>query len=435
MTRQEFAELLGLPPDATSGDLVRARTARIGELQAELAQDGLSKPIKIKLTLELAELESGSTHQLVGQLEVLARAESFVADINAELAKPKEQWTRGVIELLCKKLEALLPTVPDESSRLAFEKCLVGVREKIAVATRPPPSTLPPTVRSIDKGPKPVAPAVAPPRAAVGKKPATGSQLEMIPKTAEGTLHRASPPIHLVARPRFVLGRQRTKVDFVSWFLPETPANQQKTDTISRVNTTLLLKGTQIWVHDGEALEGGAKKPSVSTIIDGVALTTEPRQLNFTKERDIRLGQAGYQLKALHLPPAYPAGPPGAMAASTDTASAQATVVLPQRPQGCLRFQSVSCKEVVVEAVWLFSEASLGSGPNCAVVLAAAGLPPVALRVFCWQGGFWLEVPRELTGLPAELDGQPLQPGTACALQTAHQLRLGSLQYELKVVP
>jgi predicted component of type VI protein secretion system len=59
----------------------------------------------------------------------------------------------------------------------------------------------------------------------------------------------------------------------------------------------------------------------------------------------------------------------------------------------------------------------------------------VALRVHHWQGGFWLEVPREAAGLQVELDGRPLGPGTSSALQAAHQLRLGSLQFEVKVAP
>ncbi len=432
MTRQELCALLELSPDVAAGALLKARAARIEEKRSDLAQDNLGKPIKIKLTLELAELESAGVSKLVTQLELIARAESLATDIDAELAKPKEQWTRSVIELLCKKLGALLPTLPEEALRFSFEKRLAEVAEKIIVAPRPSSSATPATVRNPARV---LAPSTDVPSPASGVRPGAGGLLQLVPKVADGTLHRTGSPIHFVARPRFVLGRQRSKSDFVTWFLPESPANQQKTDTISRANTTFFLKGNQIWVHDGEALGDGSKKPSVGTIIDGVALTIEPRQLNFAKERHLRLGQAGYELKALHLPAIFPGGPPGAVSVSHDTSSAQATMVLPQRALGCLRLQAVSCREVVAETVWLFSEAALGSGANCAVVLASAGLPTVALRVHFWQGGFWLEIPREAAGLPAELDGRSLQPGVACALQAAHQFRLGALHYELKVSP
>jgi len=254
--------------------------------------------------------------------------------------------------------------------------------------------------------------------------------LQLVPVRIEGTLRQPAPPIHLVARPRFVLGRRRASVDFATVFLPENEANRQKNETISRVNTTFFLKGNQIWVQDGEVLAEGKVKPSTNgTIIDGQSITAAIA-LNFAKERRLKLGQFGYELAVLQLPAVSPDGPLAVPAAIT--ISTQPTQMVPQRPLGCLRFLPVTCREVVVTAVWLLSEATLGSAPQCAVRLEQPGLPPVAVRFHHWQDGFWLEVPAGGASAVA-LDEHRLAAGEVLPLQPAHIIRLGNLNYELRI--
>lgn len=256
--------------------------------------------------------------------------------------------------------------------------------------------------------------------------------LEMTPRALEGTLRQAGVPLRFVARPRFVLGRQRSKTDFTTWFLPSSPENQQKTDSISRVNTTFFLKGTQIWVQDGELTEDAKSRPSAGTVIDGQALGSGPVQLHFAKERRLRVGQAAYELGIVHLPATEPVGPGLAAADPGDTESSRATVRLPSRPTGCLRFKAVSSREVPVMATWIFSEASIGADGTNAIVLEGLALPPVALRVFFAHGGFWLAVP---TGSPCavQLDEKAVTAGRFFALGVTHTLKLGPLVFDLKV--
>jgi len=182
--------------------------------------------------------------------------------------------------------------------------------------------------------------------------------LQLLPRPAEGSATPPSPPIHFIARPRFVLGRRLASVDFVAVFFPESPENRQKTEMISRINTTLFLKGNQILLLDGEIVEEGKFKASTNgTILDGQTVTA-PVQVNFTKERRIRLGQSGFELAVLQLPAVAPGGP---LTPPTATLSTQPTLILSQRPLGCLRFRPVSCRDVRVAAVWIFSEAVVGS--------------------------------------------------------------------------
>jgi len=278
----------------------------------------------------------------------------------------------------------------------------------------------------------PVAPLIASsvPAPSKASKAAPGTDLRLVPKRTDGTLRLPSPPIHLVAKQSFTLGRQRSRADFHTWFLPETPENENKTNAISRLNTTLFLKGNQTWVRDGgELLENGQVKPSTGTVIDGQRITGGVH-LNFSKERRLKLGESGYELKAVHLPAVAPDGPISASMAGT--ISSLPTVKMPPRTLGCIRFQPVSSPEALVYAIWMFSEATLGSDPMCAVTLEGRGLPPVAARFHYWEGGFWLEVPAGAKSF-ASLDGRPLAAGDVLPLQAKHEFKLGDLSYDLGV--
>jgi hypothetical protein len=266
-------------------------------------------------------------------------------------------------------------------------------------------------------------------RSSPASRPVPGVFLQLLPRQAEGAGPAPGPPVHFVARSRFLLGRRLASVDFVTCFFPENPENRQKTETISRVNTTLFLKGNQILLLDGELLDDGKFKASTNgTILDGQAVAA-PVAVDFTKERRIKLGQSGYELAVVQLPAVAPGGP---LTPPNATLSTQPTLVLSQRPLGCLRFRPVSCRDVRVAAVWIFSEAVVGSDAQSAVVLDAPGIPPLAARFHHWRDGFWLEVPVEGKSAIA-LDGRPRTAGDVVPLQPLHQLRIGDLSYELRV--
>ena len=315
---------------------------------------------------------------------------------------------------------------------------------KAAAAVSPPPAVqpaAPPPVPSAAAG-IPVWPAgssasIAPfgtmPRGGArgaASRPVPGVLLQLLPQPAGGPGPQPGPPVHFVARPKFTLGRRLASVDFVACFFPDNPENRQKTETISRVNTTLSLKGNQILLQDGEILADGKSKASTNgTILDGQAVTAVV-PVDFTKECRLKLGQSGYELAVVQLPAVAPGGPLTPLAA---TMSTQPTLVLPQRPLGCLRFRPVSCREVRVMAVWMFSEAVVGSGAQSAVVLEGPGVPPLAVRFHHWREGFWLEVPVEGKSV-ITLDGRLRAAGDVVPLQALHQLRIADLGFEVRVI-
>lgn len=379
-----------------------------------------------------------STPPMAPAGEIGNRIDSYFAQIKLEQAKPVP--AHGRVKLWLEKIEPLLEQVPQVDKRIAFEERLVEVQYWLKGESRAPwatmksasprpPATLPVQPQSRAASPEAPATTKAEPGPAL---PSPGEVLELVPRAPEGTLRQAGVPLRFVARARFVLGRQRSKTDFTTWFLPTSPENQQKTDSISRVNTTFFLKGSQIWVQDGEVMEDAKSRPSAGTVIDGQALGSGPVQLHFAKERRLRLGQAAYELGVVHLPATDPVGPMLAVRDPGDTDSCRATVRLSGRPTGCLRFKAISSREVPVMATWIFSEASIGADPTNAIFLEGLALPPVALRVFFAHAGFWIAVPAG-SSCEVKLDEKSIAAGRFFPLGTLHTLKLGSLTFDLKI--
>ncbi len=365
------------------------------------------------------------------------RIEGYFAEIATEQGKPDPG--RGVIRLCLGKLKPLVDEITDEAARYGYEKRLVQIEERMGlrVSTAPffyakdrPPPAVKPEGGGLEPGPAVRAAPQSPPPAESTPGPARGTLLELSPMRGEGTLRQSGPPIHFVARPRFVLGRRRASVDFAATFLPENDENRRKNETISRINTTFFVKDSQIWVQDGELQADGKVKPSTNgTIVDGQQITVA-KALSFTKERRLKVGQHNYELAVLQLPAAAPEGPP--LAAAAGPLSTLPTQVASREPAGCLRFLPTTNREVAVVAVWLFTDAAVGSDPQSAVRLEPAGLPPVAARFHHWQGGFWLEAPPG--GKSAVMfDERRLAAGEVVPLQAAQVLRLGELSYEVRV--
>jgi len=437
MTREEFcvalADTLAAPPETPSGELVVRWEAQLAQTKAELAKGGHPKPVRWRLQSDLMRLEEAA--DLAAQLRLIAEVEKYFGEIDQELARPNP--TRGVLVLCLEKIRPLIQRTADDSLRFEFEKRLALSEARLPALPKPEPVAVPDPADRPQPAPprpeiKPIKPVVEPvvTIAARTRTPVAGQVLDLLPAVLEGTLRRPMPNIQFVARAQFTLGRKGS-ADFTALFLPETAENKEKTRTISRVNTTLFLRGHQICVQDGEIAADGSQKPSVNgTIIDDKKITTA-LPLNFAKERRVKLGRPhSFEIRVVHLAGTTTGGPLSGAATGT-LATQGATVVVGDRPTGCVRFSPFTNPDLPNLGVWIFSEASLGSSPDAAVILDRA-LPPVAVRVHYWSGGFWLEVPTDGKSV-VSIDDRRTAAGEVFALQTSHRLTLGEHSFNLKV--
>ncbi len=362
--------------------------------------------------------------------ETKERIEGYFGEIAAETAKSDPG--RGVVRLCLGKLKPLVEAIKDESTRYEYEKRIVQIEDRLGLRiSKPPmapPRETPPPPPALPKKPAAVEPtkSLLPPPAPPVSGGAAGTLLELTPVSGAGA---PRPPLRFVARPRFLLGRRRAVVDFATLLLPETESNRRKNETISRINTTFFVKNDQIWVQDGELQPDGSTKPSTNgTSIDGHPVAAA-KALNLSKEIRVKVGQHNYELLVVQVPAAAPEGPP--LVGTGASFSTQPTQVIASRLTGCVRFVPTAGGEMAVAAVWIFTDAAVGSDPQSAVRLSQAGVPPVAARFHHWQGGFWIEVPAG--GGAVSLDGRRLAPGDVLPMQDARSLQLGALTFEVRV--
>jgi hypothetical protein len=76
----------------------------------------------------------------------------------------------------------------------------------------------------------------------------SGTTLKLEPiEEAGGT---AAPPIHLIARKEFRLGRSRQDADFLTWFWPRTAENDERTRRLSKVHVAAEIRGDRLILRD-----------------------------------------------------------------------------------------------------------------------------------------------------------------------------------------
>jgi hypothetical protein len=406
MSREELCAQLQAPSDAAPGELVAAWEKRRSDLVAALAQVGNARPVKLRLQQELRRCEEGAG--VAAHLRVAAQIARYLAEFEPEGATPAP--ARVSLRLCLDKAKALLNGLPEGELRFEWEKRWASAEESLA-AKQPPF-------------------AVAPgPEAPIATGAGAGTVLELRPLEIEGTLRRSAPMVRIVARTHFTLGR-KASANFTTRFWPESEENRQKTSTISRINTTLFFRGRQVCIQDGQIGEDGAAIPSRNgTIVDDQRIGAAT-VLNFAKERRLKLGQCLFEVRALQFQ-ATSAESPWAERPNPVPCVPQAPAP-PDRPSGCIRFWPAGLRHAPLIGIWIFSELALGSGAVAAVMLDHP-LPAVAGRIHYFDGGFWLGVPDDGKSV-VTLDGRRRSAGDVVPLQACHELRLGEIGFEVKLL-
>ncbi len=249
--------------------------------------------------------------------------------------------------------------------------------------------------------------------------PQPGQLLRLTPR--EGVLITGFVPVPLrfVARPRFVVGR----------FGSGSPADVSVPLTEKRVgrgHVTFTRRGEELLIQDGDA-----EKPSANgSKLDEEPLATAPVPASFARERVLSLGGI-FSFAAHHLPTEAPGGPLPPSAAHAEPGDGKTVAIA--LVTGCMKFTAKTDAHLPAQAVWLFTDASLGSSPAAAVSLSHSGLAELHARMHFWRDSFWIENLR--SGNAVRVGDRVLAKGEAAPLHAGDTLHLGQLAYEVAIDP
>lgn len=258
------------------------------------------------------------------------------------------------------------------------------------------------------------------------RQPEPGRMLKLVPADSAQFTGASPIPVHFVARPRFIVGREPKEGPPRADFL--TP---KAIDKLSREQVTFAQQGEDIVIQDGV----DKKRSANGTKLDDELLSTEPRPASFTSERTLSLGVSGvakpiFTLGVRHLKSGTLGGP-GLPDLGPITAGGKTLVV--GLLSGCLRLQPRDEGLLPWQSVWIFTDASIGAAPDNAVVLPGIGLADVQCRIHYSQEAFWIETLR--SGSAVRLGDRVLAKGETAPLNTGDLLHLAQMTYKVAIEP
>jgi hypothetical protein len=183
--------------------------------------------------------------------------------------------------------------------------------------------------------------------------------------------------IHLVARDEFKLGRSRRDADFLTWFWPRSPDNDDRTRRLSKVHVVAEIHGDKLVVRDaGSAnratFEGHPLSEEENDLIDqrGTLILSHEYHLDVAPFESTLAGPFQIANERLW------SGPP---------AKERSTV------RGCVRFMPVNSEIAQHNAVWLFTDANFGCSKLNPVILNLQDVGEVEGRFYYYRQNFWIE--------------------------------------------
>lgn len=254
------------------------------------------------------------------------------------------------------------------------------------------------------------------------KLPQFGQRLRLVPEHAE-----AVRELWFVAGPEFKVGKNHTspdgnkenESDWIAWFWPRSPENDEKTRQISRVHVVLG------WLDAGLA---GARdnRSKAGSFFDGVPLASND-WMPVKGPGQLRLG-AEYILDLKIFPSAL-SGEPLVKNLKSLPGLPQ-PVEVPVR--GAIALRPTACPPPFREAFWVLTDATFGTADTNPIALNYEGLAPLQGRIHHFRGCFWLEA--IAANEAVQVNRSILHPGELVPLMSDQTLRLGPNTFKVTVV-
>lgn len=254
------------------------------------------------------------------------------------------------------------------------------------------------------------------------KLPQFGQRLRLLPENAD-----AVRELWIVSGPEFKIGKNHTAADgrrenesdWVAWFWPRSPENDEKTRQISRVHVVMG------WLDAG--LTGARDNRSkAGSYFDGIPLASND-WMPLKGPGQLRLG-AEYILDLKLFPSAFN-GEPGVKNLKSLPGLPQ-PVDVPVR--GSIVLRSRSCPPPFRESFWVLTDATFVAADTNPIQLEYEQMAPVQGRIHHFRGCFWIESIAANDAI--QINRSVLHPGELVPIMTDQTIRLGPHTFKASVV-
>lgn len=254
------------------------------------------------------------------------------------------------------------------------------------------------------------------------KLPQFGQRLRLVPERPD-----INRELWFVSGPEFKVGKNHTspdgnkenESDWIAWFWPRSPENDEKTRQISRVHVVMG------WLDAG--LTGARDNRSkAGSFFDGVPLASN-EWMPIKKDGQLRIGTEYFlDLKIF----------PSALTGEPSVKNLKSLPGLPQPVEvpvrGAIILRPTACPPPFRESYWVLTDATFGADDKNPIHLNYEGLAPVQGRIHHFRGCFWLE--SIAANDAVQVNRSVLHPGELVPLMTDQTVRLGPNTFKVTVV-
>ncbi len=224
--------------------------------------------------------------------------------------------------------------------------------------------------------------------------------------------------IRLVAKNKMTIGRKRDEADYIAWFMPRSPSNDEKTKHISKVHITAEAIDGKIYFRN--------ESTSSSASLDGKPLSLNKSEI--LNQRAILLLADEYFIDVQYANSYYNKEPTISNISLWNGPDKSPTL----NARGSVRFLPINSDIAFYEVIWIFTDASFGASKANQVVINADGLSEFQGRFLYYRGCFWLE--NRISNNATKINSMILEANEVAPLINGQLLQLGNINYHVEVI-
>jgi len=224
--------------------------------------------------------------------------------------------------------------------------------------------------------------------------------------------------IMLVTKNKLVIGRKRDESDYIAWFIPRNPFNDEKTKHISKKHITAESIDGKIYFCN--------ESTNSSASLDGKPLLQNKSEV--LNQRAILLLAHEYSIDVQYAKSYYNGEP--TISNITLWKGPDKSPVMNAR--WSVRFLPINSDIAFYEVIWIFTDASFGDSKANQVVINSDGLAEFQGRFLYYRGCFWLE--NRIPNNAVKINSMVLNTNEVAPLINGQLLQLGNTYYHIEII-